>query len=439
MMLMLKKWFFTRYRRAVNSIAFYPVFISLSLAVLSFIIYAFRQNSLDKWVENAVPFLKNSDADSIRSLMNVVAGGSISISVFSFSMVMVVLSQASQTYSPKILDGLTKNKTPQRILGFYIGTVVFCLPQMLLIGDDYERAISPIAILIAVSLAVLNMFFFIEFIDYISNSIKPNQICRNIYKRSQSRLINETKEQKLENDAEYIYKEPSDQTGWKEEGAIQSGYFQGLDHQDLYDLCKEAGIQIKLAHQVGVQVLSGQCLFYFKGTQELDDDLNDKIHSCFHFYDVEDIEKNFFYGFRELAEIGAKALSPGVNDIGTARISLDLLIDLISEFVKQPKKYGIATEGNLVIHFYPVSLHDIFEKCLDEIRIYAVNDKNIMLSILNGCKALMQSNPENKELHNEVKNFMKKVLHNIKNTAALNQDANYLLEYYEDKVAPLLD
>lgn len=386
-----------------------------------------------------VPFLKNSDADSIRSLMNVVAGGSISISVFSFSMVMVVLSQASQTYSPKILDGLTKNKKPQRILGFYIGTVVFCLPQMLLIGEGYERAISPLAILLAVSLGVLNMFFFIEFIDYISNSIKPNQICRNIYKRTLSRLIKETKEADLKNEAEYVYDMPQDKTDWNEEKALQSGYFQGLDHQELYDLSKEEGIEIKIAHQIGVQVLTGQCLFYFRGKEALDEELSEKLHHCFHFYDVEDIEKNFFYGFRELAEIGAKAMSPGVNDIGTARISLDLLIDLISEFAKQPKKYGIAANSNLVIHFYPVSLHDIFEKCLDEIRIYATNDKSIMLAILTGCRALMESNPENKELEKEVKTFLQKVLYNIKNSDGLTQDAHYLLHYYEDKVAPLID
>jgi uncharacterized membrane protein len=438
MLQQVKQWLAGRYTKAVNSIAFYPIFISVSLALLSFALYFFRQNIIDEWIKQNITFLGNADADNLRSLMNVVTGGSISISVFSFSMVMVVLSQASQTYSPKILDGITKNKRPQRILGFYIGTVVYCLPQLLLISEQYERSISPLAILIALGLAVLNMFFFIEFIDFISNMIKPTEICRSIYRRTRERLRKESDKSELDNGLTYAEQIEQPEADWKSEQARQSGYYQGLNEQQLSDLCLEEGIQVKIANKIGMQVLKYQRLFYYNTEAELTEETRERLHGCFHFYDVEDIEKNFVYGFRELAEIGAKALSPGVNDIGTARISLDLLIDLIAEYARTRINEGIVDEeGKLLVLFMPNTMQDIFESCLDEIRIYATEDKNITMALLSGCKALFESNEhENPFLKKETIRFAKKMKKDIEHSKALSLDADYLLEYYSEHLEP---
>lgn len=437
MFLTIRDWITTHYTRAVNSIAFYPAIISLSLGLLSILVYATRGNFVDHWLKEIIPYLGESDAQSLRTLMNVITGGSISISVFSFSMVMVVLSQAANTYSPKILDGLIKNKKPQRILGVYIGTVVFCLPQLLLISERYKHSIPPLAVVIAILLAIANMFFFIEFIDFISRSVKPAEICRDIHRRVLHRLKEDRAEKELDNGGSYITENTDDNFEWESENAVKSGYFQGVDFQKLFDLCEDHDIFIKIYPKIGNHVLTDSTLFYYAKPASPDEDLMKKLHSCFFFFDIEDIEKNYFFGYRELAEVGAKAMSPGINDIGTARISVDLLIDLIGFFAEEEPKKGIVnTEGKLRIHLNPNELKDIFELCLDEIRIYSREDKNIIHTMLHGCLMLMDRGREVPELKRQVKIFSEKLYKDICENPRLKDDTNMLLDIYNNKLLP---
>lgn len=436
----LTDWLKLAYTRAVNSIAFYPAIISLCLGILGLLAYAFRQNILDQQLKEWAPFFNNADPQSLRTLMNVVTVGSISISVFSFSMVMVVLSQAANTYSPKVLDGLIKNKKPQRILGFYIGTVVFCLPQLLLIGDSYERSISPTAVLLAVTLAIVNMFFFIEFIDYISRSVKPAEICRNIHKRVINRLKEEEEEYSLKNGGKYTTKAYfKEEQEWVLVRAKRSGYFQDVDFQKLFDLCEKENIQVKLVQPMGTYILQNAGLFCFSGAEESEELLED-LHRHFVFHDIEDIERNAFFGFRELSDIATKAMSPGVNDIGTARISVDLLIDLLGFFARCPIKHAITNaKGQLRIKLHPYSFSDLVTSCLDEVRIYSKDDKSMVDCLYKGCAALLKSMPDAQALQSEISAFVHRLAQDVEDSKRLARDKNNLKRYFDTKLLPLLE
>lgn len=435
----LTDWLRVGYTRAVNSISFYPAIISLSLGVLGLIAYFFRQNILDKKLMELAPFFNNADPDSLRTLMNVVTVGSISISVFSFSMVMVVLSQAANTYSPKVLDGLIKNKKPQRILGFYIGTVVFCLPQLLLIGEAYERSISPTAVLVALSLAVLNMFFFIEFIDYISRSVKPAQICRNIHKRVVNRLKTENEKKELKEGALFVSNYKDLNYNWKPLRASKSGYFQGLDFEGLFDLCEEHNMTVKLTYVQGSYILKNATLLHYHVEQE-GEDLTEELHRHFVFHDIEDIDQNAFFGFRELADIATKAMSPGVNDIGTARISVDLLIDLIGYFARCTIKKAIVNqEDKLRIILKPHNLSDLVQRCLDEIRIYSKDDKSMVECLFTGCAGLLESMQSAQNLVAEVSAFVRRLHKDVQQSDRLSLDVDYFEKLFKSKLVPLLD
>jgi uncharacterized membrane protein len=435
----LTDWLKVGYTRAVNSIAFYPAIISLCLGFLGLLAYTFRQNVLDQKLMDWAPFFDNADPESLRTLMNVVTVGSISISVFSFSMVMVVLSQAANTYSPKVLDGLIKNKKPQRILGFYIGTVVFCLPQLLLIGDDYERSISPTAVLLAVVLAIVNMFFFIEFIDYISRSVKPAEICRDIHKRVVRRLREEGDRLELKNGGKYseevVQNSGEDLVSVR---AKRSGYFQGVDYQKLFDLCQKEQISVRLEQSMGGYILKNAPLFSYAGAEE-SPQLLEELHRHFVFHDIEDIEQNAFFGFRELSDITTKAMSPGVNDIGTARISVDLLIDLLGFFARCKIKRSIVNQhGELCILLKPYTFPMLVHHCLDEIRIYAKDDRSIVDCLLSGCAALLESLPEEREVQHEISTFVRRLLRDVENSTRLTADLEEIQTYVQQRVDPLL-
>lgn len=109
-----------RYDRIVNSIAFYPAFIAFIFLVFSFLAILFDYSETGKDFKGNLNWWGLKDASTARNILSVVAGGIISLTVFSFSMVMIVLNQAASQMSNRVLTRLIGNKFQQVVLGIYI-------------------------------------------------------------------------------------------------------------------------------------------------------------------------------------------------------------------------------------------------------------------------------------------------------------------------------
>ncbi|NIU61616.1 MAG: DUF2254 domain-containing protein, partial [Pseudomonas stutzeri] len=59
-----------------------------------------------------------------RLILGTLVGGIISLMVFSFSMVMVVLNSAASSLSPRVIPALISSRSHQVVLGVYLGTII---------------------------------------------------------------------------------------------------------------------------------------------------------------------------------------------------------------------------------------------------------------------------------------------------------------------------
>ena len=75
--------------------------------------------------------------------------GIISFITLSFAMVMVVLSNVSTTFSPKLILGLVTEKTHQVVLGNYIGSIVYCLIVLLMMSNSESHPFKDMVIILA--------------------------------------------------------------------------------------------------------------------------------------------------------------------------------------------------------------------------------------------------------------------------------------------------
>ena len=110
----------TTYKRTIHSIAFYPVIISACFFIFAMATISLENLDLIKGIKDDVPYLFIEDFNTARSILSTFIAGIISLTVFSFTMVMVVLNQASANFSPGLLPNLISNKKHQIILGIYI-------------------------------------------------------------------------------------------------------------------------------------------------------------------------------------------------------------------------------------------------------------------------------------------------------------------------------
>ncbi len=113
------------YKKIVTSIAFLPALIAIGFLIASWLMILLDFSDWGKNIKDRLDWLTLNDASTARSIVSAIAAGVISLSVFSFSMVMIVLNQAAGQLSNRVLDQLIGNRFQQVILGFYIGTIVY--------------------------------------------------------------------------------------------------------------------------------------------------------------------------------------------------------------------------------------------------------------------------------------------------------------------------
>lgn len=316
----LRLWIIRKYDQIVSSIAFLPAFISMGFFVLAVVIFTFDVSETGTILKQELAFLALKDSSTARSILGAIAGGVISLTVFSFSMVMIVLNQAASQMSNRVLDKLIGNRFQQIVLGFYIGTIVYTFFIFSTIRDTESRFQVPsISIFLLTVLTVIDIFLFIYFLHFITQSVKYDVIIDRI----KSATFQGMKSFCL------AHSEPVAEVDFAAKEIIRantSGIFEGYDTKEIMDFCEENECSLMALHPMGTFILRGQPVL--KCSRSLPEKSVPESLQGIIFSQQESVNRNYEYGLRQLSEIALKALSPGINDPGTAIISLRALIDL---------------------------------------------------------------------------------------------------------------
>ena len=88
-------------------------------------------------------------------------------------MVMIALNQAASQMSNRVLSSMIENRFQQIVLGFYIGTIVYALFLLSTIRDINSGVYVPaLSIYLLILLTVIDIFLFIYFLDYVTQTVK---------------------------------------------------------------------------------------------------------------------------------------------------------------------------------------------------------------------------------------------------------------------------
>ncbi len=359
----------------INSIAFLPSVITFGLVVLAIGLVYVERVSFGRNLLGAINFLDFREAATVRALLSAMLTGTISLTVFSFSMVMVVVNQASSNYSPKVIEGFINKKDNQVILGIYVGTILYIMISLVQIDNRGEFSRVPhFNVFASIILLIICIGLFIFFIQNISNSVRITNVAQRIFMRTRNALYDSSDELEEENN--------TDIKEWHVYKADKSGYFQHVSSQRLLRILKEENLKLKVSPFYGSYLLKGHDLFYLN--RKIDDEkILNRIRETFNFYSGENVRENYFYGYRQLREVAVKGLSPGINDPGIAIICLDYLGELLSLFINHEKRTSLKNKnGNAEIIFKKHSFKSMLSLTLSPVESYGQNDYIVLGHIL---------------------------------------------------------
>lgn len=384
------KWLRIYYTKMIESIAFYPALIAIGFLGLSWGMLLFDFSSYGKEIKSNLSWLSLKDASTARTIISTVAGAIISLTVFSFSMVMIVLNQAASQMSNRVLNSMIENRFQQVILGIYIGTIVYALFLLSTIRDISSGIYVPaLSIYLLIFLTVIDIFLFIYFLDYVTQTVKYETVIDRVRKQAFRTMKTDFKESRPE---EHLWKNnPS-----VEIIAQKSDYFQGFNHSRLLDFTAQYNVQISFLYPQGEFILKGIPCIKVYSSEKLDTETLHKIADCADFYTGQPIDRHADYGFRQLSEIALKALSPGINDPGTAVLALHALFALF-EFRLYYKLPEIIynSEGNAAIYLPSSNFDELFERCLQPIWNYGKDDDHIQITFLKMLQQLTKQDHRN--------------------------------------------
>jgi len=359
-----------------SKIAFYPTIISLAGFLFAFFMYYMENLNISKYFIEHVPWLVINNVDTARVILTTFIAGLISIMVFSFSMVMILLSQASSNFSPRVLPGLISNRRHQIILGIYSSCLLYCIFTLIAIeptGNKYQ--LPGFSVLLAIVFMTFCLAAFIYFIHSISQEIQINNIMSAIFNKAKYRL-----KYLIESEKDQSYDFP-DTKNWEIIKSKTSGYIEDINLKALFDVIKADEIKVDVIAYKGQYIFEESSLFKVENT--LNDDMLDNVLSAFTFSKNEFIENNYVLAFKQLTEIAVKAMSPGINDPGTAINAIDYITELfLLRMQKRDDDYYQNDSGEAIMKLKNIDFEILLYQVMASLRTYCKKDIIIVQKLI---------------------------------------------------------
>lgn len=368
------------YQYIISSIGFYPTLISFVFFCFAlFMLYLERHGLSERMLDTMVSFMIITHGDTAGLILSSITTGIISLTVFSFTMVMLVLNQASTNFSPRVIPGLISHKSNQSVLGLYLGSLIYTLIIMVNVrSESYSESLPGFAIFLAMCFAIICLAFFVYFIHSISQTIQIGNILQEIYKMSFKRLSKEIEEDNnLKATVNY------EQAEWNDLKSPRTGYLQSIDKDAILRVCREHDIVLDFNAPLGNFIVEGIPFARINKQLANENGLIDKLLNHINFYREERPDLNYLYGFKHITESAVKALSPSINDPGTAKKGIEYLTALFSLRMQlTDEKVARDEEGTARIRFKHETFENLFKSTMCPIRLYGKDNPLVLIELL---------------------------------------------------------
>ncbi|QJD95417.1 DUF2254 domain-containing protein [Mucilaginibacter robiniae] len=372
----LAKWLRKTYNQITGSIAFYPALIAIGFLLLSWIMLELDFSESGKHIKSNYYLIRLRDASTARTIVSTIVTGIISLAVFSFSMVMILLNQAASQLSNRTLENMIANRFQQLVLGSYIGTIVYALFLLSTIRDlDTGIYVPALSIYLLVLFTVGDIFLFIYFLHFITQTVKFETIIKRVQNRTLKTLqLSGTSSVWLPfnrpDTVKTIISMPA------------ANYYQSFDDRDMMRFAEQHDGIIVFLHPKGTYLLKGMPLLEFYAGYQLSDRQIDELLDALDFYVGQPVEKNAYFGFHQLTEIALKALSPGINDPQTAVLSLNALTALFAYLLNHTQPSALHDKrGQVRLYLRNYSFEELFAVCYPPVWHYGAKDPYLQQAV----------------------------------------------------------
>ena len=286
------------------------------------------------------------DVNSARDVLGVIAGSVLSVGGVVFSVTMVALTLTSGQYGPKILRHFLGDKGSKVSLGMFLGTSLYCL----LVLSRYNESDQPgITVIAALAMTIASLVGFIHFIHRTATDLQADQIIERIGGELQASLreLTASKHQSNRSDDTLAWRRRARRHRPTVIGARARGYVQTVDYVGIVAWCVAHDCVSQLRVRAGDFLLPGNGLVILYGDAlELDDAAVAALRGFVRTGPMRNPVQDPEFPITQLNQLAARALSPGINDPGTAITCIDWFSMAVAQIVDRQLPGKVFLDGD---------------------------------------------------------------------------------------------
>jgi uncharacterized membrane protein len=379
-----------------------------------------------------------SSATTAMQLVQVVASSVITVTSIAFSMTLVALVMASNSFGPRLIRSFMENKKTQFVLGFLSASFVYCLIVLSQINLDGNTASYPIlSVFVALILAIICVFVLIFFIHHVAVSIRADTVVEEISKS----LLADMRRLQCNHDnraiAEVGLCSVEQYTHKKIIRTKCIGYVQAIEYEKLAEITAKYDGLMYMNVRAGKYIYPDTEIAYIFSDQVISIDINidESLITGTQRTPLQDPQ----FAINQLVEMALRALSPSMDDPFTALTCIDKLSAAMASFTEKnlPKTLILDITKTARVLTNEESFSDLFTGAFTQIRQSSTQQTAVLCHLLSTFYNLLEAKEFAEYLLDPIKNQVNAIRQSVEEERCLTNELD--INAVKKRIANIID
>ncbi len=317
---------------------------------------------------------------SARSILSTIAASMLTFLALSFTLTVVAL-QLATNFSSRLLRHFLTDRPSKVALALFVATFTY---SVLVLRDVSPGSVPEISVTVATVMAIAAVVAFIYYVSSVAQSLRIANIVERAAADSRREIdaqadwgpagAEEDDRSRARADlGSRSTSEPTAAVSWHR----PPGVVIAVDMRGLAQLAEQRGVTIELLFKIGDFLPEGAPAITIHGSDETIE--SSSVKKLVGSSRERSASQDPAFGIRQLVDIAARALSPGVNDPTTAVQAIDHIHDLLLRLGSKSLRSGVVrSDGGDLLVFGPVDTWEDFVRLgTEEIRLYGAESLQV--------------------------------------------------------------
>lgn len=325
--------------------------------------------------------------DAVDKILGILASSMLAVTTFSLNIMVTAYNAASSSVTPRATRLLVEDSTTQNVLATFIGSFLYSLVGIIALSmGAYGREGRAVLFFVTLFVIVLIIITLLRWIQHLAQFGQLGETTQRVEDAAHKTLLTRVANPLL--GANEWHTQPISASNATAVYAKDVGYLQHIDMQALADYADTQALSIFIVRQPGEFVYPAQPLLWLSPVQP---DCNaEALVAAFTIQPQRSFEQDPRFGFCVLSEIASRALSPAVNDPGTAIDVLGRGVRLLSCWPRQPAHVTVSYPR---LYIQPIQASDLFDDFFMPIARDGAAIVEVQIALHKALNALAMLNP----------------------------------------------